>query len=116
MIEITLTHWAYLAGVLAIVLAMILRRGVVLIATVGLFLIGLLYTGNLVNSIQVVFNSYMSAGTKLFDIMLVIALMVGMLKSMETLGTDEYSRRRFNRVAWRNRCSVYCRQFFSGTW
>ena len=88
MVELTLTHWAYLAGVLAIILAMILRRGVVLIATVGLFLIGLLYTGNLVSSIQIVFNSYMSAGTSLFDIMLVIALMVGMLKSMETMGAD----------------------------
>ncbi len=88
MVEITLTHWAYLIGVLAIVLAMVLRRGVVLIATVSIFAVGLLYTGNLVSSIQIVFNSYMSAGTELFDIMLVIALMVGMLKSMETLGAD----------------------------
>ncbi len=87
--EITLTHWAYLIGVLAIVLAMVMRRGVVLIATVGLFVIGLLYTGgDLIQSIQVVFNSFMRAGTGLFDIMLVIALMVGMLKSMETLGAD----------------------------
>ena len=88
MVEITLTHWAYLFGVLAIVLAMVMRRGVVLIATVGVFVVGLFYTGNLVNSIQIVFNSFMTAGVELFDIMLVIALMVGMLKSMETLGAD----------------------------
>ncbi|EEG76079.1 hypothetical protein [Dethiobacter alkaliphilus] len=86
--EITLTHWAYLIGVLAIVIAMVLRRGVVLIATVGVFVVGLLYTGELIPGIQIVFNSFMTAGTGLFDIMLVIALMVGMLKSMETLGAD----------------------------
>ncbi len=87
--EIGITHWAYLVGVLAVIVAMVLKRGVVMIATIGIFVIALIYTGGeIVASIQKVFAAYMEAGTDLFDIMLVIALMVGMLKTMESLGSD----------------------------
>ncbi len=87
--EIGLTHWVYLIGVMAVVLAMILRRGVVLIASLGIFVIALVYTGgDLITSVQKVFTAFMEAGTSLFDIMLVIALMVGMLKTMESMGSD----------------------------
>jgi len=87
--EIGITHWVYLLGVLAVIVAMILRRGVVLIATVGIFVIALIYTnGQIITSIQKVFAAFMEAGTDLFDIMLVIALMVAMLKTMESMGAD----------------------------
>ena len=86
--ELGVTHWAYLIVVLAIILAMIRRRGVVLIATVGIFIIGFLHSGELIATIQIVFRAFETAGTDLFDIMLVIALMVAMLKTMESMGSD----------------------------
>ncbi len=86
--ELGVTHWAYLIVVLAIILAMIRRRGVVLIATVGIFIIGFLHSGELIGTIQIVFRAFETAGTDLFDIMLVIALMVAMLKTMESMGSD----------------------------
>ncbi len=84
----TLAHWMYLIVVLAVVVAMVLKRGVVLITTLGIFVIGLAYKGTLVGAVQTVFNAFLSAGTDLFDIMLIIALMVAMLKSMENIGAD----------------------------
>ncbi len=86
--ELTITHWAYLIVVLAIVVAMIRRRGVVLLATLGIFIIGFLHSDSLIKTIQIVFNAFETAGTDLFDIMLVIALMVAMLRTMESLGSD----------------------------
>lgn len=87
--DIGLTHWVYLIGVIAVVVAMILRRGVVLIASLGILAVALIYTGgNIITAIQIVFAAFMEAGTSLFDIMLVIALMVGMLRTMESMGSD----------------------------
>lgn len=88
MTEITLVHWTYLLTVLTIVFAMVLRRGVVLIATAGIFLIGLVYKGDALGATQTVFKALETAGQDLFDIMLVIALMVAMLKVMESMGAD----------------------------
>ncbi len=85
---ITITHWAYLIVVLAIVAAMFMRRGVVMIATIGIFVIGFLHSGSLIRTIQIAFGAFEVAGTDLFDIMLVIALMVAMLRTMESLGAD----------------------------
>ncbi len=87
--EIGPTHWAFLIFVIAVVIAMILRRGVVLLAALGTFVIAMIFTGgDLVSSLQKLFGSFMEAGTGLFDIMLVIAMMVGMLKTMESMGSD----------------------------
>lgn len=88
MIEISLVHWTYLLTVLAIVFAMVLRRGVVLIATAGIFLIGFVFHGSAIGATQTVFKALEVAGQDLFDIMLVIAMMVAMLKVMESMGAD----------------------------
>lgn len=82
-------HWLYLFFIGVIVLAMVMKRDVVLPSLVGLFLIGLVYTGSLVGASQSIFNGLLTAGEDLFDIMLIIALMVAMLKSIEDLGADK---------------------------
>ncbi|GAK55336.1 hypothetical protein U27_02168 [Candidatus Vecturithrix granuli] len=88
MVQITLSHWVFLIVMLAVIVAMIMRRGVVLIAVIGVFFVALSYHKNLVATIQSMFNAFMEAGIDLFDIMLVIALMVAMLKTMEKMGAD----------------------------
>ena len=88
MVQITLSHWVFLVVMLAVIAAMIMRRGVVLITIVGVFFVALSYQKNIITTIQSMFNAFMEAGTDLFDIMLVIALMVAMLKTMEKMGAD----------------------------
>jgi len=68
---------------------MVLKRDVVLPSIVGIFAIGLVYNGGaVVPAIQTMFTALFVAGTDLFDIMLVIALMVAMLKAMSKMGSD----------------------------
>lgn len=86
--ELTLVHWVYLLFLMLVIVAMIFRRDVVLPCIVGIFVIGLLYQGTVIKSAQVVFRALVNAGTDLFDIMLVIALMVSMLKAMQSIGAD----------------------------
>ena len=88
--ELTLLHWIYLAVVLTVIGLMILRRDVVVPCIVGIFVIGLVWSNwSLVGGAQIVFKALETAGTDLFDIMLVIALMVAMLKSLQSMGADQ---------------------------
>ncbi|MBU8908238.1 hypothetical protein [Desertibacillus haloalkaliphilus] len=94
--EVVLTgsHWLFLLVIGTIFTFMIFRRDVVLPSILGIFLIGWMFnTGNgivdtSIGASQAVFTSFLNAGIELFDIMLVIALMVAMLKSLQKQGAD----------------------------
>src|SRR5699024_9157983 len=86
---LTLSHWIYILVVFSIIGTMILRKDVVLICLIGTFLIGTVYTGSIVLGIQTVFKALMTGGTEIFNIMLIIAIMVAMLKSLEVIGADK---------------------------
>lgn len=84
----TPASWIYLFFVALVVIAMVKKHGVGLITTLGIFVIGFHYTGNLVGALQTVFRAYFNAGTSLFDLILMIAVMGGMLKAMKNIGAD----------------------------
>lgn len=87
-VNLMAVHWIYLLFIGIIIVAMVMKREVVLPSLIGIFIIGLVYTGSLIGASQALFNGMLVAGEDLFDIMLVIALMVAMLKSMEDIGAD----------------------------
>ncbi len=89
MIELTYMHYIYLAVIVVVIALMIMKHDVVVPCIVGLFVLGFCYSGfSLIGGAQAVFNGMMAAGGDLFDIMLIIALMVAMLKAMEAIGAD----------------------------
>ena len=85
---LTLPHWIYMFVIFAVIISMIFRRDVVLICLIGIFLIGVVHTGSVISGIQTVFNGLFIGGTEIFNIMLIIAIMVSMLKSLEVMGAD----------------------------
>ena len=87
-LALTLSHWIYLIVIIAVIVFMICKREVIIPCLVGTFIIGLLFTKSLTGGVQTVFNSMITAGTDLFDIMLVIALMVAMLRALANMGAD----------------------------
>ncbi|MGO4886698.1 hypothetical protein ACJ2A9_02985 [Anaerobacillus sp. MEB173] len=92
---LTTSHWIFLLVILTILGFMIFRRDVVLPSIIGVFILGIVYnTGEgplnaIIGGSQVVFGAFLNAGVELFDIMLVIALMVAMLKSLQSQGADK---------------------------
>lgn len=95
-IVLTPSHWAFLIVVLLILMSIAFRKGVIIPSIIGTFVLGLLADGggggtlnNLIFAIQVVFRALLNAGEELFDIMLVIALMVAMLRSLQAQGADQ---------------------------
>jgi hypothetical protein len=87
-ITFTVNHWIYVIVMLIVIFAMLMKRDVVLPCIVGIFALGTSFHGSVMAGIQTVFNALLTAGVELFDIMLVIALMVAMLKSIQTMGAD----------------------------
>lgn len=95
-IVLTSSHWAFLLVVVSILASIALRKGIIIPSIIGIFVLGVLADSgkigvldNLIFAVQVVFRALLNAGVELFDIMLVIALMVAMLRSLQAQGADQ---------------------------
>ncbi|WP_197945526.1 hypothetical protein [Kyrpidia spormannii] len=84
----SLAHWMYLLGALIIVIAMIARKNIVLLSMVFTILVAWANQGSIVKAVQALFNANLYAATQLFNIFLIIAIMVAMLKSASSIHAD----------------------------
>lgn len=89
-------HWVFLATVVAILVFMVMRKGVIIPSTIGIFLIGILAdkagasaVDRVIFGVQVVFRALIQATVGLLSIMVVIALMVAMLDSLKLQKVDQ---------------------------
>src|ERR1700756_4865145 len=87
-ISLTAAHWAYVAGVVAVVLTMILRANVVVPSIVATFVVALAFTGSAVGALSAIFNASFVAAKELFNIFLVIALITALLNALKSLRSD----------------------------
>lgn len=87
---LTYMHYIYLAVIILVIALMIAKHDVVIPCILGMFIIGLCYYHfNVIAASQTIFKGMMVAGSDLFDIMLVIALMTAMLKSLSNMKADK---------------------------
>lgn len=93
---LTAAHWTFIAVVAAIIGAMIFRRGVTIISIVGILAMAVQSPragpdvgDRAIFAVQGVFKAMLLAGTQLFDIILLIAVMLAMLRCMQAQGVDE---------------------------
>lgn len=87
-IVITTAHWAYVAGIVAVVLTMVLRANVVLPSIVATFVVALAWTASPVSAVASIFNASFVAAKELFNIFLVISLITALLNALKTLRSD----------------------------
>jgi hypothetical protein len=89
MVELTAAHWVYVAGILAVLVTMGLRRDPPIVCLIASLVLGWVITGNPIGAVQAVFNSILVAGTELLGIVVVISLIVAMAKMLEETGIAE---------------------------
>jgi hypothetical protein len=82
-------HWVYLLFIVLIIGFMVMRRDTTLVCILGLFVIGLLATHNLGQSIAGVFGSFIYAIKELLGTILVISIIVAMSRVMIRAGINE---------------------------
>ncbi|MDD3800418.1 MAG: hypothetical protein PHE36_14705, partial [Novosphingobium sp.] len=93
---ITAAHWVFLFTVAAIIFVMVVRRNVAIVAIAGTVALafmsanaGATLPDRMIFATQSLFRAILMAGIGLFDIMLLVALMLAMLKAMSKEGADE---------------------------
>ena len=87
-VSLSLADWVFMLFVIATLGCLATRRDALLPTSIGLLVVGSLLKGSIVGGIMVAFNSIMAATTDLLNIIIVIALVVMMTKTMEDMGSD----------------------------
>jgi len=85
---LTAAHGIYAGVTLAIIGAMLFRRGVVLPALLGTLLVAWVHEKSFAGGLQAIFKANMVAAKELFGIFLIITFMVALLRSLNDLGAD----------------------------
>lgn len=89
--DITLVsvHWLYLAFIVLIIGFMIRRLDTTVLCIAGIFLLGLLATGSLPQSVSGVFGSFIYAIKELLGTILIISIIVGLSRVLTRSGINE---------------------------
>ncbi|MCW2699499.1 MAG: putative rane protein yhfA [Blastococcus sp.] len=86
--DITFGHWVYLAGLASIIIAMAMRKNVVVPAIIATFLTTIAFTGSLPRGISSVFQASLASATELFSMFLIIALITAMVGALTAIGAE----------------------------
>lgn len=88
-IVLSLADWSYMVFLLITLACLVTRKDALLPTLVGLFVTGIALTGNILGGLVVTFKSILAAGTDLLNIVIIIASVVMLTKTMEEMGTDK---------------------------
>ena len=91
-------HWVYLLFIVLIIVVMIMRRDTTLVCVAGIFVLGLVATGSLHQSVMGIFSSFIYAITELLSTILIISVITGMSKVMLETGINEEMVRPFTKL------------------
>lgn len=89
MTTLSLVHYIFIFMTILILVFLMMKKEIVIPCVVGIFLIALAYTGNVVSAVQALNNAVIVSNGELFSIMLVIAVVTAMSKAMHKVGIDE---------------------------
>ncbi|WP_058952854.1 hypothetical protein [Clostridium tyrobutyricum] len=98
MVALSAVHYVYIIMTIVIIATLMLKKEIVLPCIIGIFLIGIFYSHNLLKSIQIMYNSVVTSATELLGIIVVISLVVAMSRSLSDIGADELMMRPIRKV------------------
>ncbi len=89
MVTLGILHYTYIIMTILIIVVLLLKKEIVLPCVLGIFLMGLASSGNIIKTIQIMYNSLVASATEFLGIIVVIALVVSMSKTLASIGADE---------------------------
>ncbi len=105
--ELTTLHIAFIIITIIILIALLFKKEIVIPCIAGILVIGFVYTGNVIKSVQILNNAVISSFTELLGIIVVIALVVSMSKAMIALGADEVMMHPVRRIIKNNKAAFW---------
>lgn len=85
---LTSIHYLYILMVVIILAIMLMKKDIVVPCIIGIFAMGLLYSGNVITGIRTIFNAVMYSGVEFWSIIVIISLVVAMSKALQDAGSD----------------------------
>lgn len=82
-------HWVYLLFIVLIIGFMVRRRDTTILCIAGIFILGLLATGSIPESVSSVFGSFIYAIQELLGTILIISIIVGLSRVLTRSGVNE---------------------------
>lgn len=100
-------HLVYILFMAAVIVALLFKKEIVLPCIVGIFAIGLVYSGNLISALQIMYNSIVSAASEFLGTIIVIALVVSMSHSLSAIGADVLMIRPLKKVVRKRKTAFF---------
>ncbi|KYH29059.1 MULTISPECIES: hypothetical protein [Clostridium] len=88
-IELTALHYVYLIFIIAIIIAMIMKKDITLICIIGIFALGVIGTDSIYKSAMGVFNSFIYATKELMPTILIISVITAMSNTLAVSGINQ---------------------------
>lgn len=85
---LTSIHYLYILMVVIILAIMLMKKDIVVPCIIGIFAMGLIYSGNVITGVRTLFNAVMYAGVEFWSIIVIISLVVAMSKALQDAGAD----------------------------
>ncbi len=85
---LTSLHYLYMIMVVIILAIMLMKKEIVIPCIIGIFAMGLLYSGSAVFAVQSIFNTIIYSGNEFWGIIVIISLVVAMSKALQEVGAD----------------------------
>ena len=81
-------HYLYIVMVFIILAVLLLKKDIVIPCIIGIFAMGLFYSGSIIFAVQTIYNSLIYSGTEFWGIIVIISLVVAMSKALQDMGAD----------------------------
>ncbi|MGE4276883.1 MAG: hypothetical protein AB7E30_06860 [Lawsonibacter sp.] len=94
----TLVHYVYIIMTIVIIATLLLKKEIVLPCIIGILMMGFVSSGSIINTVQIMYNSLVASASEFLGIIVVIALVVSMSKTLGSIGADELMIRPFQKV------------------
>lgn len=104
---LTSLHIAYLIITILILIALLFKKEIVIPCIIGVLIMGFIYSGSIIKSIQILNNSIINSSIELLGIIIVIALVVSMSKAMIDLGADEVMMHPVRKIIKNNKTAFW---------
>ena len=105
--ELTSLHLAYIIITIVILVALLFKKEIVVPCIAGTLIIGFIYSGSIIKSVQILNNALINSFIELLSIIIVIALVVSMSKAMIDLGADEVMMHPVRKIIKNNKTAFW---------
>jgi len=89
MANLSTIHYAYIIIILIITIVIALKKDVILPCILGIGIIGYIFTGDILEAVQVIYKAIVVSGKEFIEIVVVIALVNAMSSALHDMGADE---------------------------